>query len=175
MGNAGGVFQADEVCVFATTLGCLRKLDRCSVAEAAVWPFFVVLLPPICDLDACIEQIPEPTHTQALFSESAVKALHMGVLDRLAGLDVAQVDLPLQGPGQEVTTGQFRAVVAADANRPAASCDDLIQHPGHPAAGEASIDFQSQTLPCRCRPHSTRGSSVRQPLRHGQNQAPTSG
>jgi hypothetical protein len=112
-----------------------------------VGPFFVVLLPPIGDFDACIEQVAEPTHAQAFFSEPAVKALHMGILDRLAGLDVAQVDLPLHSPGQEVTAGQFRAVVAADAKRPAAPCDDLIQHPGHPAAGEASIDLQSQTLP----------------------------
>jgi hypothetical protein len=112
-----------------------------------VWPFNV-LLPPTCDLDACIEQVPEPTHTQALFSEPAVEALHMGVLDRLAGLDVAQVDLPLQGPGQEGTTGQLRAVVAADAKRPAAPCDDLIEFACHPTAGKAGIYFQSQALPC---------------------------
>ena len=142
MENAGGVFQADEVCVFATALGCSCKLGRRSVAEAAMWPFFVVLCPPIGDLDACIEQVSEPTHAQALFSQPAVKALHMGILNRLAGLDVAQVDLPLHSPGQEVTAGQFRAVVVADAKRPAAPCDKLIEHAGHPAAGEAGIDLQ---------------------------------
>jgi hypothetical protein len=56
-----------------------------------------------------------PAHTHAFFSEPAVKTLHMGVMDRLAGLDVTKVDFPLHGPGQEVATGQFRAVVAADA------------------------------------------------------------
>jgi hypothetical protein len=91
VGNAGGVFQADEVCVFAIALDCLRKLSRCSVAEAAVWPFFVVLLAPIGDLSACVEQVLEPAHTQALFSEPAMKALYVGVLDRLAWLDVAQL------------------------------------------------------------------------------------
>ena len=56
-----------------------------------MWPFFVVLCPPIGDLDACIEQVARPTNEQALFSQPAVKALHVGILNRLAGLDVAQV------------------------------------------------------------------------------------
>jgi hypothetical protein len=129
VGNARGVFQSDEVCVFAIALSCLRKLSRCSVAKAAVRSFFVVLFLPVGDLDACVNEISEPAHTQALISEPAVKALHMGVLDRLAGLDVTKVDFPLHGPGQEVATGQFRAVVAADTKGYATPCDDLIEHP----------------------------------------------
>lgn len=146
MANAGGVFQADEVSDFATALalGCLRKLSRCSVAEAAVGPFFVVLFPPIGDFDACVKEVPEPAHAQALFPEPAMKALHMGVLDGLAGLDVAQFDLPLHGHGEEVATGQLRAVVAADAKRPAARCDDLIELAGHPTAGKAGISFRAR-------------------------------
>ena len=50
-----------------------------------MWLFFLVLLPPIGDLDACIEQVFEPAHAQAIFSEPAKKALHMGVLYRLPG------------------------------------------------------------------------------------------
>jgi hypothetical protein len=135
VGNAGGDFQADEVCVFATTLGCLRKLGRCSVAEAAVWPFFVVLLPPTCDLDACIEQVPEPTHTQALFSESAVKALHMGVLTHcqlhrhrnvqedvfellihfIHGLDESLNWLSIAGPGARIES--FSTTRESDSSR----------------------------------------------------------
>ena len=71
MGNAEGVFQAGEACVFSTALtaSCCSKLGRSSVAEAAVWPFFVVLPFPSGNLDACVEQVPEPIHPQALFSQ----------------------------------------------------------------------------------------------------------
>jgi hypothetical protein len=51
-----------------------------------VWPFFVVLLPPIGNLDAGVEQVPEPTYPQARFSEPSVKALRIG--------DFASADWP---------------------------------------------------------------------------------
>ena len=107
MGNAGGVFQADEVCVFsiARSLYYLRKLVRGSIVETAVGPDFVVLLSPVSDLYSCIEEVAEPTRPQALFAQLTVEALHMTVLHWPAGLDVAQLNLPLQGLGKKVTAG----------------------------------------------------------------------
>ena len=91
MGNAGGVFQAGEACVFSIALAADRfnKLGWRSVAKAAVWPFFVVLPFPSGNLDACVEQVPEPMHPQALFSQPSMKAFYVGVLGWLAGLNMA--------------------------------------------------------------------------------------
>lgn len=71
----------------------------------------------------------------------------MTVLRRPAGLDVAQLDLPLQRPGEEVTADQFGVVVATNRLRQAPTRDDLIEHACHAAAGEAGIDLQNETLP----------------------------
>lgn len=75
-----------------------------------------------------------------------MEALYMSVLHRSSGLDMAQLDLPLQGPGQEVTAGEFGPVVAADRLRQATSRDHLIQHTRDSSAGEARIDFQRKAL-----------------------------
>ncbi len=84
MGNAGGVFQAGEACVFSIALAadCFNKLGWRSVAEAAVWPLFVVLSFPSGNLDACVEQVSEPTYTQALFSGPSMEAFYVCVLGR---------------------------------------------------------------------------------------------
>ena len=110
-------------------------------------PDFVVLLSPVCDLHASIEKVLEPTGAQALLAQPSVETLYVAVLHRPPGLDMAQLDLPLQRPGKEVTTGELRAVVATNRLRPAAPRDDLIKHTGDSPAGEAGIDLQSQALP----------------------------
>ena len=70
----------------------------------------------------------------------------MCVLRGLTGLDMHQLDLPFDAPGQEMTTGQFGAVVAANRLRLATSRDDLVQHARHPSAGEAGVYLQSEAL-----------------------------
>ena len=82
-----------------------RELIGRSVIEAAVWSNFVVLLSPVGDFEASVEEVTEPASPQALLSKLAVEALDMAVLHGAAGLDVAELDLPLQAPGQEVATG----------------------------------------------------------------------
>ena len=95
---------------------------------------------PISNFPACIEQVHEPTYPQALFPQPAVEALHMRVLRWLARLDVAQLDLPLQGPGQEVTTGQLRPlsqrVLGGGRTGPCSH-----QHPRHAPVGKACVHF----------------------------------
>ena len=111
-----------------------------------MWTLFVVLRLPVTHFPACVEQVGEPVHPQALLPQPSVEALHMRVLRRLAGLDVPQFNLPLQRPRQEMTTRELRAVVAANRLWPAAPGDDLIEHPRHAPAGEARVHFQRQTL-----------------------------
>src|SRR5271156_4993738 len=71
----------------------------------------------------------------------------MRVLCWLAGLDMSHFNLPLQRPGQEMTTGQFWPVVTANRQGPTAHRDDLIQHSCHAPAGKAGVHFQRQALP----------------------------
>ena len=80
-----------------------------------MWPLFVVLRLPVSHLPACVEQVVKPADPQALFPQPAVEALHVRVLGWLAGLDVAQLDLPLQRPCQEMTAGQLRPVAPHEA------------------------------------------------------------
>jgi hypothetical protein len=81
VGNAGGVFQADGVCVFPIALPPtdVGELGWRSVAETAVWPLLIVVLLPGSDLTSCVEQVHEPVHPQAFFPQSSVKALHVRV------------------------------------------------------------------------------------------------
>jgi len=57
VGDAEVVFQAGYAFVsfIALAAGRINKLGWRSVAEAAVWPFFVVLPFPSGNLDACVE------------------------------------------------------------------------------------------------------------------------
>jgi hypothetical protein len=82
VGNAIGVFQADEVCVFsiARLLERLRELLGCSVVEAAVGADLVVLLSPVCDFGSCLEEVAEPVGSQTLLPQASVEALHVAVL-----------------------------------------------------------------------------------------------
>ena len=74
MGNAVGVFQAGEACVFSTARlsECPRKLGWCSVVEAAVRADFVVLLSPAGDFYSRVEQVREPAGAQALLAQLAI-------------------------------------------------------------------------------------------------------
>jgi hypothetical protein len=82
VGNAAGVFQVGGAHVFSTARGYGQacKLGLGSIAEAAVWPLLVVLRFPVRYLPACVEQVGEPAHLQALLAQPAMEALHVCVL-----------------------------------------------------------------------------------------------
>ena len=67
-----------------------------------MWTLFVVFRLPVTDLPACVKQVGEPAHLQALFAQPSMEALHVRVLCRLTRLDVSQFDPPVQRPGQEI-------------------------------------------------------------------------
>ena len=97
-GGAGqGVGDGDLLprCSFVETLRALAgqscKLLRGPIVQAAVRPLEIVLFPPGRDLFSSIPQVPEPAHVQELVAQPPLKALGLGVLRRLAGLDVQQL------------------------------------------------------------------------------------
>ena len=124
------------------SIACLAcKFCRRPIVQAAVWSLFVIVMPPDGDFPSGVKQVMKPTDPQTLFAQASVKAFHVRVLRGLTGLDVDQLDLPLNSPGQEMTAGQFGAVVAANRPRFSAVLDDLVQHPCYARAGEARIYF----------------------------------
>ena len=126
---------------------CLRrKLSRGLVSQAAVRALFVVLLPPHRNLAPGVEQILKPAQVQTFFPQPSVEAFHSTVLCRLSRLDVQQLDLPLDAPGQKVPARQLRPVVAANRLRHAPLSYDLFQHSRHSPAGKARVHLQRQTL-----------------------------
>ena len=114
MGNAIGVFQAGEACVFSTACFC-GELCRGTVVQTAVRPALVVIAPPIGDDSSGLEQVLEPVNSQTFLAQLPVKTLHDTILRGLSGLDVNQIDLAIQCPGKEVATGQLRAIAPREA------------------------------------------------------------
>src|SRR5437773_12270421 len=78
-----------------------RELQRCKVPECTVGRSLVVGDPPFfIDLPGA-NKSQEPVPVDALVPQAAVDALDEGVLDRLAGLDEAQSQPAVIGPGPE--------------------------------------------------------------------------
>lgn len=75
------------------------------------------------------------------------EAFGVGVLVRLAGLDVAQFDAVVATPVDYRLGGVFRAVVAADRPGQTAPVPELLQHPDDPFGSQAGVDLDSQGFP----------------------------
>jgi len=54
--------------------------------------------------------------------------------------------MPLDRSGQEIPTGQFRAVVAANRSRRSALRNELVQNTLHPSVGESVDHLQRHAL-----------------------------
>ena len=112
-----------------------------------MWTLLVLLYLPATDHPPGVEQVGEFAYPKALLAQPSVAAPQARVLRRLARLDVAQLDLPLQGPCQEETTCRLRAFVATDRQRTAMSDHDLIKQPRPKPAREPCVHFQRRALP----------------------------
>src|SRR6185437_2593371 len=75
-----------------------------------------------------------------------MEALDVSVLSGLAWLNMNQLNLLFDTPGQKMAAGQFGSVVAANRSRFAPLLDDFIQHACHAPAGEAGINLQGEAL-----------------------------
>lgn len=60
---------------------------------------------PVRDLLPGIEQVVKPAYAQAFSPQAAIEALCMCVLRRFARLNVHQLDLALNTPGQKMQAG----------------------------------------------------------------------
>jgi len=80
---------------------------------------------PSRDLSLHVKQVPESACVQALIAQPTMEAIHIGILGGLARPDMHYIDLPLDGPGQEVAAGYFRAVVTTNRLRLSELLDGL--------------------------------------------------
>ena len=78
---------------------------RRAIAEAAVRTCVVVMLAPGAQLPPRVPQICKPTDIQTLITQAPIETFHPRILHRLTGRNVAQLNLPLCGPGEKVSTG----------------------------------------------------------------------
>ena len=68
------------------------KLLQTNKSQRTVWTNPIVVDPPGLNAAAGVCQIDKPVYVEACISELAVEALRQRILDRLSGLDVAQLD-----------------------------------------------------------------------------------
>src|SRR5207248_1885721 len=69
-----------------------------AVAQSAVRPYLVVVLPPFLDLDLRLVQIHKPVLVQAFVPQTSVEALDVTVLHRLSRCDEPQLHTILVRP-----------------------------------------------------------------------------
>ena len=74
---------------------------------------------------------------------SAVEPFDIGVLLRLARLNVIYLDPPIFCPALQQSTDILRTVVAADRSRWAPPLDDLLQSPDYPLRRQREIDLNA--------------------------------
>jgi hypothetical protein len=76
-------------------------LGRGALTEATVGPHAVVVPPPTLDGAPRVGEIEQELLVQGFVAQLAVKALDVGVVDRLAGADEVQRDTARSRPAQE--------------------------------------------------------------------------
>src|SRR5579863_159473 len=97
-----------------------------------MWTLLVVIEPPAFDLPSSISQAREPVGIQAFIQQPAVKAFHMGGLDRLSWLNEVQPEAAFLAPGGQLTTAKLRAVIHHDRFRQASLLADPLEHATYP-------------------------------------------
>jgi hypothetical protein len=84
---------------------------------------------------------------EAFVSQPSLKALHEGVLHRLARFDEAQPDAPLVRPLIDRLSRQLRTIVQDDLVGATALGYQPLQHPHHPPSWQGGIDLDGQRFP----------------------------
>jgi hypothetical protein len=104
-----------------------------------VWARTVVIVTPERDLMTSLEQIPEPVCIQAFITKTAIKTLDMAVLHGLPWLNMMHRDLPFHAPSEEVSRGEFRAVVHSQRFRTATTSDHIVKNTRDSLTGKRTI------------------------------------
>lgn len=77
-------------------------------------------------------------------AQAAVDALDVGVLGRLAWLDVMEGDAVTVAPGNEFVGDELGAVVDADLLGPRPAFPDLVEHADDPLGGQRGVDLNGK-------------------------------
>ncbi len=84
---------------------------------------------------------------QPVITNGSIEALDVGVLLRLARLNVLDSDSVFAGPGLHSTTDILGAVIAPYHLRFPAPADDLFQRPNQSVCRQSEIRFDTQRFP----------------------------
>ena len=104
-------------------------------------PVLIVVYSPPLDLLLGIFQRHKPVDVQALVPEAAVEGFNVGIVGRLAGSGVVQLDFVQVGPDVERTRDKFRSVVDLDSFGQVSCPFQVIQHSSRLLALNAFIPY----------------------------------
>ena len=110
-----------------------------------MWPLIIVVDHPRPDDVAHLLKIGEQVGARHFASERPVELFDVGVLVRLAGLDLQDCYVVVGAPGQERIAQQFRTVIAANRFRHTTPAPVLIQD-AQPVRHSATCRSRSQRL-----------------------------
>ena len=100
-----------------------------AIVQAAVWPLLVIFNSPGCDLSSCFPEVKQPVRIQAFIAQSPIKTFGESILDRLAWLDVRELNPAVDSPRKKVSGGELCAVVQSNALWPATLKNDAVECP----------------------------------------------
>lgn len=106
--------------------GCFQFYGGCHAVDAHVGSLIFVSPEPFGSLVLCLLYGFKDVLSQPFAANRAVIALDIGVLLRLAGLDVFYPDIVLLSPFHELSTDIFRSVVYTNCLRLTTPFDDLV-------------------------------------------------
>src|SRR5512141_663706 len=106
----------------------------------------VVFQPTLCD-QTDLPEIIKQTSIQNFFTVGAVEALNVGILCRLAGLDMEQLDMVVFGPTLQPLRDQLRTVIHTNASWLFSLKEQLLQDSHNPFCRKRSIYFDPECFP----------------------------
>lgn len=109
----------------------------------------VVIFRAFPDHRAGMVKAVEQRLVQQLVPHPPVEGFHVGVLHRLAGRDVAPLDLLILAPGQDCIGGELGPVVADDHARLAASGNDVGQFARYSTDRDRRVGDRGEAFPGR--------------------------
>jgi len=109
-----------------------EKFIRCPIIERAVRTDLVIEMPPGLDLFPGVLHMKKPVLVEALIPQFAVEALDKGIVRRLSGSDMLQLNAFFSCPLMEEGAGKFRPVVHPEPLRIAVEESHPVDKGRHP-------------------------------------------
>src|SRR5690606_2090282 len=108
-----------------------QPLFRGKSAQSHVWALVIVGPHPLSSGALNVVQVVPVILGQPLVAYGSVEPLHIGILLRLAWLDVFKLNIPGASPLDDRCTQVFWAVVAANSRRLSPPSDNLLERADH--------------------------------------------